>query len=608
LQPGIPSRDKLCALPRISRHLVGLLAVLLALTAGLFLAVAPRTEKVKDTKFALGRGLYDGPVTETITTATPGATIVYTTDGTEPSLSNGTAVSPADAGAAAVATVGITRATALRAAAFKAGYDPTNVDTHTYIMLPGVLAQDGTGLPPHAVWGHNGPDWAMDPGVVGSPRFGPTIAADLRSLPSLALTMDWDDLFGGDNRGIYIDGEDVGKAAVAELIVPPGVGGEPFHTLATAEVVGGSSVLRWRTDKLSLRLEFPRDLRADVFATPGAARRFDTLVLDAGFNNHWHYGGLTAAIHPLDQRRRAQFVLDQYVADLQRASGGHAPHGRPIFLYLNGLFWGVYMLHERPDADFAAAYLGGAKNDYDVVKHQQPARGSGRIGNYRALVAAAKRDLSVRANYRAVAAMLDIDDFIRYLAVNFFVGNSDWSAQNWYATFNHDSGTGRWRFHSWDAEYVLDRPDRNVIEVSGDDTSGPKYLHSKLRHNPEYRGRFSRIVRALMAERGGPLTPEGASALYIARLDEIERAVVPESARWGDNRRPGAPYTHDDWLARKHFLLNTYFPARTRIVLRQLRDAGLYTGPPARSTAAPPSAWPHALRARPGLPAGLVGF
>ena len=238
MQPGLPSRGKLCALPQISRHLVGLLTILLALTAGLFLAVAPRTAKVKDAKFARARGLYDGPVTETITSATPGATIVYTTDGTEPSPSNGTAVSPAGASASAVATVEITRTTALRAAAFKDGYAPTNLDTHTYIMLPGVLAQDGTGLPPHAIWGHNGPDWAMDPRIVGSPRFGPTIAAALRSLPSLALTMDWDDLFGRDNRGIYIDGEDVRKAAVAELIVPPGVPGEPFHALATVEVVG----------------------------------------------------------------------------------------------------------------------------------------------------------------------------------------------------------------------------------------------------------------------------------------------------------------------------------------------------------------------------------
>ncbi len=586
------SRNKVGALRRVPRHLIVLLVLVLAASAGLFLAFAPRTTKVEDTTFALGRGLYNGPVTETVASLTPGATIIYTTDGTEPSHSNGTVVRARGPAVPATATIEITRTTGVRAAAFKAGHPPSNVDTHTYVILPDVLAQDGAGVPPHAQWGHNGPDWAMDPGIVRSPRHRDTIIDDLRSLPSLALTMDWADLFGGGGRGIYIQGESVEKPAIAELVLPPGQRGQAFHVPATVQVVGSSSVIRWRSDKLSLRLEFPRDLRADVFGTRGAATRFDTLVIDAGFNNHWHYGATVGAIHASLQRSRAQFVLDQYVADLQRACGGHAPHGRPVFLYLNGLFWGLHMLHERPDADFAAAYLGGAKDDYDVVKHRQPPRVRGRNGNYRALVAAAKRDLTVRSNYRAVAAMLDIDDFIRYMAVNLFVGNSDWSRKNWYATFNHDSGDGLWRFHSWDAEHVLDKPDRDVTEVTDGDRSGPKYLHSKLRQNAEYRARFAEIAHALMATPGAPLTPAGAAALYIRRVDEIDRAVVPESARWGDNRRPGDPYTHAEWLARKTFLLTTYFPARTGLVLQQLRDDALYPGASSRhSSVRPPSAW-----------------
>ncbi|MDB4297067.1 chitobiase/beta-hexosaminidase C-terminal domain-containing protein, partial [Akkermansiaceae bacterium] len=39
--------------------------------------------------FDVDRGFFDAPFTVTISTATPGATIAYTTDGSEPSLSNG---------------------------------------------------------------------------------------------------------------------------------------------------------------------------------------------------------------------------------------------------------------------------------------------------------------------------------------------------------------------------------------------------------------------------------------------------------------------------------------------------------------------------------------
>ena len=34
---------------------------------------------------------------------------------------------------------------------------------------------------------------------------------------------------------------------------------------------------------------------------------------------------------------------------------------------LNGLYWGMYHVHERPDGDFMASYFGGESEDYDTV-------------------------------------------------------------------------------------------------------------------------------------------------------------------------------------------------------------------------------------------------
>ena len=72
------------------------------------------------------------------------------------------------------------------------------------------------------------------------------------------------------------------------------------------------------------------------------------------------------------------------------------------------------------------------------------------------------------------------------------------------------------------------------------------------------------------------LTPENAAALYQIRLDEIDRAIVGPSARWGDNQRPD-PYTRDvEWIAERDRLLNTYIPQRTDIVLEQFRSRGIF--------------------------------
>ena len=95
-----------------------------------------------DTSFAVGRGFYSSSFDEIITTTEPGATIVYTTDGSAPTLNNGTQVPAPDAATPPTATVSITGTSVLRAAAFKDGFAPTNIDTQTYVFSADVASQD----------------------------------------------------------------------------------------------------------------------------------------------------------------------------------------------------------------------------------------------------------------------------------------------------------------------------------------------------------------------------------------------------------------------------------------------------------------------------------
>jgi alpha-tubulin suppressor-like RCC1 family protein len=76
-----------------------------------------------------GGGTYTTPQTVTLTTATPGATIRYTTDGGNP-----TEASPAYAGPLAIGT-----STTLKAASFKAGWTTSDLRTATYTMNFGTL-------------------------------------------------------------------------------------------------------------------------------------------------------------------------------------------------------------------------------------------------------------------------------------------------------------------------------------------------------------------------------------------------------------------------------------------------------------------------------------
>ncbi len=536
---------------------------------------------VADTQFSIDRGFFNTQFPVEINTATADAEIRYTTDGSVPTATTGLVYNHASPPL-------ITTTTTLRAAAFKTGFTPTNVDTQTYIFLDDVIEQDGSGLPP-ASWGLNGPDWQMDPAVVNNPTYASTIKNDLQAVPTVSLVMPWGDWFGSGGQGIYPTQAEIERGVSMEYFTADGT--SHFQIDAGIEIQGGTSDDRWKMDKLSMRVKFtepygPEKLDAIVYdqgiRDAGAATNFNTFVLDAHLGYTWAYGGPAG----FTQRVNAMFVQDAYVADLQNLAGDAAPHSRFVHLYINGLYWGVYDMHERADEHFAESYLGGNDDDYDVIKHRTTTEVNGvdlnpdpdvyessAITNYAAMLNLARQDMTIQANYEALAAKLDIDDFISYMAINYYVGNTDWAHQNWYASFNREDPSGKWRYHSWDAENVLKTVNENNLSLNN--TGGPTEVFNLLMASPEFRLRFNDVVQKLMFN-GGLLTPESAAAAYQARAAEVERALVGESARWGDSRSNssdpvgnGNPYLLSHWVARNNDLYTNYFPQRTGIVLNQ---------------------------------------
>ncbi|MGB2863780.1 MAG: lamin tail domain-containing protein [Sedimentisphaerales bacterium] len=537
--------------------------------------------EVADTEFSHNRGFYETPFSVTIATETKDATIYYTLDGTEPFDTAGRFVK----GTAYTGPIPINTTTTVRAMAFKPGWKPTNMDAHTYIFLDDVIRQDGAGFP--NTWGHAGADYEMDPDVVFDSAYRNRIEDDLKAVPTISLVMPVDDWFNRSSDpaigGIYAHPawedqyrEQAERSVSVEFFDP--ATSQQFQLQAGVRLAGGSSTQPWKMDKLSMRLKFTSQfgdtkLRFPVFGDQ-ATDQFDTLVLDARMNNSWAYGGGVGVNRPgMGQRDLAQYTRDQYVCDIHNAMGGFSPEGRHVHLYLNGLYWGLYWLHERPDEHFAAAYFGGEDEDYDVLKHRQGQVINGSGTDYNRMFSLANSGLRTDEQYESIQQYLDVPNLIDYLITNYYVGNTDWAHQNWYATRSRVDPDSRWRYHSWDAEHSLEGLGDDVTRRN--DNGGPTGLHYRLTDNAEYRMLFADHVHRHFFN-NGCLTPEGATALYQIRLDDVDRAVVGESARWGDNHR-SRPYTRNiEWIRERDWLLNEYFPQRNTIVLNQFKSRGWY--------------------------------
>ena len=524
-------------------------------------------------------GFYDEAVEVTIAAPASDATVIYTVDGSDPTLENGTVYE----GPVRVEGTPGRGVVAVRAAAFREGSLPSRTVTRSYVFVEQVLRQPRVpeGFPSR--WGTQVADYEVDPDVVDAPVNRDVVRDALLSVPTMSIVTDVDALFG--RSGIYANpsasGDQWERAVSCEVMYPDG-SSPGFQVDAGLRIQGGSSTSGWKSIKVSMRLRFtgdygPKKLRFPIFPDT-RVDTFDTINLDAHLN--------LAYTHPdHGQRVRTQLVRDAYVSDLQNALGSNAPHGRFMHLYLNGLYWGLYDIHERPDNAFAAEYFGGDKSEYDAYRHSGPTPIDGTAQSWRDAAAQARANLRDPNEFLRLGELLDLPDFCDYMLVNFFTGNTDWPHHNWYATGR--PGGGKLRFHSWDAEHVLKDLGQNSTGFSN--TGTPAEFLSRLRSVPEFQLLFAdRVHRAF--SRGGPMyvNPESpavdaerpennrAATLYRKRIDEILPAMILESARWGDARR-AQPYTvENEFMTELRFLENNYFPRRTGVVLGQLRAARLY--------------------------------
>ncbi len=515
-----------------------------------------------------GSGFYDGPVRVTIEGGE--SKMYWTTDGTVPSARNGKLYEGA---------LTITNTTVLRVAGFRNGEMVGGVTTHSYIFPREVIRQTGEGFP--ARWGTNNGAavpayYAMSSRIVSESR--EEIERGLKAIPTVSLVLAPQDIFGWE-RGIYAHPKETGgeweRAGSFEFLTVDGKAG--IQVNCGVRIQGGWNRRPEESPKHAFRVVFkkkygPGKLKYPLF---GEKEEFDSLILRAGCNNSWlHWSGV--------ERGRAEFIRDQWMRETHGEMGQLSAKGRFVHLYLNGLYWGVYNIAERPDASFAAAHLGGAPEDYDSFNADKTVEGD-RVA-WTELMRRVNRGLKTPEDFSAVAELLEMESFIDYMVVNFYGANADWDrASNWYAA-RRRSPSGKFRFFVWDAERTLEAVNDNTMAFD-DDESPPRIFH-RLAENEEFRRLFSKqVAKHLLNE--GVLTGKAAAARYRNWSEQLELPIVAESARWGEYRfsvhrykeGPYEVYTRDQhWRPEVERLVSKYFPERAAVVLEQFRARGLWDG------------------------------
>jgi hypothetical protein len=531
---------------------------------------------VADVTFSAEHGFYDEPFDVTLTTATEDTQIWYTLDGTAPKrIGSG----PFDA-LLYDQPIRIERTTCVRAVAIKPGWKDSAITSSTYLFVddvPGQLAAP-TPEPVTPVRTRSLP--GESPLLAQSSTADPALRAALQAIPSVCIVMEPNDFFDpliGINANPTRRGIEWERPASIEWVDP--TDSLSFQVNAGLRIHGGVS-RNGPGGKHSLRMLFkglygPSMLNAPIFKDCDITH-FDSLVLRCTLHD-----SLTGAMSG-----RPQYLRDQFSRDTMRDMDRLTPYGRPVHVYINGLYWGLFILTERPDDGFAAAHLGGDKEQYDALKARSVSDPdpsvvevvAGDLAAWNTMFNLARAGLEDPIRYDSFCQYLDIPSFVDYMLMVFYIGTTDGPSgfggppRNFWAVRPRTPGGG-FIFLAWDLEFSLNNLNENVVTVPG--AQDPYLLFHQLAMNPEFRMLLADHIHRQFSH--GALTAQSSIQRYLTRAADVEKAIWAEAFRWGRSQQTSAVSSLcNSWKGERDRIVQDYLPSRGGVVVEQLRQAGLY--------------------------------
>ncbi|MCC6694070.1 MAG: CotH kinase family protein [Candidatus Hydrogenedentes bacterium] len=461
-------------------------------------------------------GHYDAPFSLSLTATEPGAEIYYTEDGSLPSQVSGTLY-------ATPITVNANKV--IRAIAYAPGYLGSKVATATYIIGASALQKS---LPSLCVVGDPTKDlWAPDGIMVIDGGFSSFIQHGDEWERKISL-----EFF--DPSGAPASPELLGFQEDCGIRVHGSKGRREGYLVAPT-IDDPWSNYRY---KISFRYYFRDEY--------GNSRLLYPLIPNANLSSLKQIvmrAGTDDVYNP--------FVKDELSRRLMAQMGNVTCRGTFIHFYLNGYFKGYFNPVERYCEDFFQQVY-GSDTGWDVVKGTDEPENDRRElveGDWDAWFAlndfAANNDLSDPTNYAAIAALMDIDNFIDYLIIECYGANFDWPRNNWYMARERsaDPDLSRWRFYVWDMEMcyyaMTDTAEDFTVESYSDnpfhltdgwtflrapgtnrDNSPIAKLYQALLENADFRAAWEARATALL----GPAGVLGRSNVQ-AQFDDLQDDV-----------------------------------------------------------------------------------
>ncbi|MFH0758583.1 MAG: CotH kinase family protein [Bacteroidota bacterium] len=214
---------------------------------------------------------------------------------------------------------------------------------------------------------------------------------------------------------------------------------------------------------------------------------------------------------------------------------------RPAVAYFNGAYMGIQNIREKVDDDFIEKRHHMEPGSFDLVENEDFAE-AGDLVAYGHLIELFDKDLSVDANYNALAELVDIENLTDFLITEMATANT--SIEHNVMAWKPKEG-GKWKWVVMDLDRGFFNPGNNLINFY--QSKGMLHLNDLIR-NPSYLNYFagrlsSQLYTSFHPERMGQLIDEHTGLIEAEIYRHIQRwegttssygNAIPSEQYWRD--------------------------------------------------------------------------
>lgn len=240
---------------------------------------------------------------------------------------------------------------------------------------------------------------------------------------------------------------------------------------------------------------------------------------------------------------------------------------RPAVLFLNGEYFGIYYVQEKPDERFIEDHYGFDEEEINLIKDWHTvSNGSG--DNFNALYNwMLQADLSDEEQYAYATTQIDIDNFIDYYVLQLFAANVDWPSTNTRLWQHADS---KWRWIFFDGDACLEDLNFDVFANAtyDGDATYPSSRRStlffrKLLENAHFEAQFSSrfnqlVVNTLSYNNTKP---------YFDYIKATLQGEVPNQIH-----RFGSPSNYSTWVYYCMYVIDRFLSERPENIIAALNS------------------------------------